>query len=101
MRNMGVKENYLDIVRRVDENAKMPADIVAVTKTVDTDRMILAAQAGAKIFGENRVQEILDKYEKIQKNCNISWHLIGQLQTNKVKYIIDKVAKNDSWKDVL
>ncbi|MGI6586651.1 MAG: YggS family pyridoxal phosphate-dependent enzyme [Lutisporaceae bacterium] len=64
--------------------------IVAVTKTVDTDRMNYAIECGIRNIGENRVQEIMAKYENVKGNVN--WHLIGHLQTNKVKYIIDKVA---------
>lgn len=64
--------------------------LLAVTKNVDVDRINLALGAGVSAIGENRVQEILNKYDKI--SSNVVWHLIGHLQTNKVKYIIDKVA---------
>lgn len=64
--------------------------IIAVTKTVDTDRINYSIECGIQNIGENKVQEIMAKYENIKKNVN--WHLIGHLQTNKVKYIIDKVA---------
>jgi len=64
--------------------------IVAVTKTIDADRINYAIENGVQNIGENKVQEIMTKYENIEEN--VSWHLIGHLQTNKVKYIIDKVA---------
>lgn len=64
--------------------------IIAVTKTVDPDHINYAIGCGIQNIGENKVQEIMAKYENIEKNVN--WHLIGHLQTNKVKYIIDKVA---------
>lgn len=64
--------------------------IIAVTKTVDCDRINYAIECGMKNIGENKVQEVMAKYEKIEGN--VKWHLIGHLQTNKVKYIIDKVA---------
>ena len=48
-----------------------------------------AYDAGSRDFGENRVQELVDKYDKLPDD--IRWHLIGHLQTNKVKYIVDKV----------
>lgn len=69
-----------------------PEDItlVVVTKTVDPIRINYAVDCGATDLGENKVQEIVDKYETVPKN--IKWHLIGHLQTNKVKYIIDKVG---------
>ena len=49
-----------------------------------------AYDAGARVFGENKVQEIMDKYDRLPSD--IQWHMIGHLQRNKVKYIIDKVA---------
>lgn len=64
--------------------------IVAVTKTVDIGRINYAIKCGINNIGENRVQEIMAKYDNVEGNVN--WHLIGHLQTNKVKYIIDKVA---------
>jgi len=64
--------------------------IIAVTKTIDPERINYAIEGGIKNIGENKVQEIMAKYENIEKNVN--WHLIGHLQTNKIKYIIDKVA---------
>lgn len=69
----------------------IPADIklVAVSKTKPVEDLMEAYKAGHKIFGENRVQEILDKYPSLPEDVNI--HMIGHLQTNKVKYIIDKV----------
>ena len=68
-----------------------PSEILlcAVTKTHSPDMINEAIDAGVTDIGENRVQEILDKYDKVKK---VRWHLIGHLQTNKVKYIIDKVC---------
>jgi len=63
-------------------------NLIAVTKTIDTFRINEAVNKGIKEVGENRVQEIIDKYDKISE---VNWHMIGHLQTNKVKYIIDKV----------
>ena len=59
--------------------------LVAVSKTKPNEDIIQAYQAGQRIFGENKVQEMVDKYESLPKD--IQWHLIGHLQTNKVKYI--------------
>lgn len=64
--------------------------LIAVSKTVGTDRIKEAFQCGITDFGENRVQELCDKYDILDVKCN--WHLIGHLQTNKVKYISDKVS---------
>ena len=62
--------------------------LVAVSKTYGPEAINEAISAGAADIGENKVQEILDKYEKV---LPVRWHMIGHLQTNKVKYIIDKV----------
>jgi len=67
--------------------------LLAVTKTVDCPRIAEAMAGGLNILGENRVQELLSKYDSLPA---AKWHLIGHLQTNKVKYIIDKVAMIES-----
>lgn len=72
------------------ENQYRDIRIIAVTKTVDTFDIQKAIDAGLNEFGENRVQEMIIKYAKLPKD--IIWHLIGQLQANKVKYIVDKVG---------
>ncbi|OGS80105.1 MAG: YggS family pyridoxal phosphate enzyme [Candidatus Fluviicola riflensis] len=65
----------------------MPADVqlIAVSKTKPVSLIQEVYQAGQRAFGENKVQEMVDKYEQLPKD--IQWHLIGHLQTNKVKYI--------------
>lgn len=63
--------------------------LVAVTKLHDVDEINEAIDCGITDIGENKVQEILNKYERVKP---VRWHLIGHLQTNKVKYIIDKVS---------
>ncbi len=63
--------------------------LVCVTKNFPADAIKPALRYGADIFGENRVQELLGKYDSVHP-CQ--WHLIGHLQTNKVKYIVDKVS---------
>lgn len=89
-------ENYGKICLRVREAAERagrnPEDvkIVAVSKTVEPARIKNAFECGITDFGENRVQELCKKYDIIDMKCN--WHLIGHLQTNKVKYITDKVC---------
>jgi pyridoxal phosphate enzyme (YggS family) len=83
-----IKEEINQICHRCGRN---PEDItlIVVTKTVDPERINYAVDCGVTNLGENKVQEIVDKYETVPKS--IKWHLIGHLQTNKVKYIIDKV----------
>jgi len=70
--------------RRADE-----IQIVAVTKTIEPHLISAILDEGIIELGENRVQELVKKYDIISKKCN--WHHIGHLQTNKVKYIVDKV----------
>lgn len=65
------------------------AEICAVTKTQNAETINIAREGGIRTIGENRVQELMDKYEAL--NPEFSVHLIGSLQTNKVKYIIDRV----------
>lgn len=71
-------------------NADDVVRIMAVTKTVDPDRINFAAQCGLTLLGENRVQEYLSKKEQYLPDAEV--HFIGHLQTNKVKYIINDVS---------
>lgn len=87
MDKLAIKENLGRIFAAI---AGSNTQLIAVTKTRTVEEINYAIACGVKHIGENRVQELLEKYEGIDKE-NISIHLIGQLQTNKVKYIIDKV----------
>lgn len=93
--DMSIRENIDHINLLKDQAAKkigkLPEDVllVAVTKTYGAEQINEAIDAGIKDIGENKVQEILDKYENVKP---VKWHMIGHLQTNKVKYIIDKVS---------
>lgn len=64
--------------------------LIAVSKTKPVSMLSEAYKEGVRTFGENKVQEILDKYDQLPGD--IKWHMIGHLQRNKVKYIIDKAA---------
>ena len=85
-----------DNIRRVREilaeaagrSGRSPSDVrlMAVTKTVDDDRIAAAVRAHVDIIGENYVQEAKRKFETLGKVCE--WHLIGRLQTNKAKYAV-------------
>ncbi|HWR61511.1 MAG TPA: YggS family pyridoxal phosphate-dependent enzyme, partial [Clostridia bacterium] len=83
---------YGSIRETCERAGRNPEDItlIAVTKTIAPERINYAIGCGIRDIGENKVQEVMAKYENIEENVN--WHLIGHLQTNKVKYIIDKVA---------
>jgi hypothetical protein len=94
---LSIKDNIDDILKRVGNACKKagrnPGDItvVAVSKTVDYQRAKEAVEAGINNLGENRVQELVKKYEDM-KDTDAKWHMIGHLQKNKVKYIIDKTV---------
>lgn len=64
--------------------------LISVSKTKPVSMLMEAYQAGSRDFGENKVQELVEKYEVMPKD--VRWHMIGHLQRNKVKYIVDKVA---------
>jgi len=76
-------------LKKIENSLADGVQLVAVTKTHSPEEMNEAIDAGASDIGENKVQEILDKYDKVHP---VRWHMIGHLQTNKVKYIIDKVC---------
>ncbi len=78
---------YVDIKQKFDD---MGVSLVAVTKTHPISTILEAYHAGYRDLGENRVQELVEKYEKLPKD--IRWHLIGNLQRNKVKYIAPFVS---------
>lgn len=87
--------NLSDVHKKI-ENAALrvgrdPSSVtlVCVSKTIDTDTITEAKNLGESIFGENRPQELRDKYPVIE---GATWHLIGHLQTNKVKYVVGKAA---------
>jgi len=91
-----IKDNVKKVLDNIAEAAvlsgRKPEDItlVAVTKTVTAAEAAEVMETGVLTLGENRVQSLLDKYEVLGNTpC---WHLIGHLQTNKVKYIADKVS---------
>lgn len=63
--------------------------LIAVSKTKPVSMLLEAYEAGERHFGENKVQELIEKYELLPKD--IKWHMIGHLQRNKVKYLVDKV----------
>lgn len=92
---MSIQENYNRI------KSQLPSDVqlVAVSKTHPVSAIQEVYDLGQKVFGENKVQEVTEKYPLLPKD--IQWHLIGHLQTNKVKYIagfIDTIQSVDSEK---
>ena len=92
--NMSIKENIIDTYKNIEKAAgkasrnKDDITLIAVSKTKPIEMLLEAYETGIREFGENKVQELIDKYDKLPKD--IHWHMIGHLQTNKVKYIVDK-----------
>lgn len=92
---MSIQENYRDIKSRLPENVQL----VAVSKTHPAAAIQEVYDVGQRIFGENKVQELVEKHPLLPKD--IQWHIIGHLQTNKVKYIaefVDTIQSVDSEK---
>lgn len=78
---MNIKENILYLLDQLPKEVKL----VAVSKTKPNEAIFEAYEAGHRIFGENKVQEMISKYEVLPKD--IQWHMIGHVQSNKVKYM--------------
>ena len=92
---MSLQENYNNIKNQLPENVQL----VAVSKTHPAEAIQEVYDFGQRVFGENKVQELTEKYPLLPKD--IQWHLIGHLQTNKIKYIaefIDTIQSVDSEK---
>ncbi|MCL2702651.1 MAG: YggS family pyridoxal phosphate-dependent enzyme [Defluviitaleaceae bacterium] len=105
---MGIAENARIVLNKVAEAAlragRKPEDVavIGVTKTVGPDSVIQMARGGINIAGENRVQELLAKREALADTLpDLSWHMIGHLQSNKVKHAVassDMIHSVDSMK---
>lgn len=88
---MNGKEQIAEAIARIRSELNGRAELLAATKTVPAELINFAISQGVTLIGENRVQELLEKYDAIDKE-HAEIHFIGHLQTNKVKYIIDKVS---------
>lgn len=92
-----LKENLEKVEENINEACKRSGrsredvTLIAVSKTKPLSDVEEVQSLGINEFGENKVQELCDKYEHIA--VPVHWHLIGHLQTNKVKYIVDKVVR--------
>lgn len=91
-----INENLMQVRKNIEaacqKAGRNPEEVtlIAVSKTKPVPMLEEAYQAGSRDFGENKVQEIMDKYPVLPDD--IRWHMIGHLQRNKVKYIVDKVS---------
>ena len=90
-----LSENLRDVEKKIEDACRRsnrdPKEVtlIAVSKTKPVEMLQEVYDAGGRNFGENKVQEIMDKYDQLP--ADINWHMIGHLQRNKVKYIVDKV----------
>lgn len=87
---MSLEQNYQDILSQLPQNVKL----VAVSKNHPSEKIKQVYDLGQKVFGENKVQELLEKQPVLPQD--IEWHLIGHLQTNKVKYIAGFISMIES-----
>jgi pyridoxal phosphate enzyme (YggS family) len=83
---MSIKDNLLQIKSQLPENVTL----VAVSKTKPVADLMEAYEAGQRVFGENKIQEMTEKWKQMPKD--IQWHMIGHVQTNKVKYMAEYVS---------
>ena len=94
--NDQIAHNLQEVTRKIEDAAlkagRNPGDVtlIAVSKTKPVSMLLEAYEQGCRDFGENKVQEILEKYDRMPADTR--FHMIGHLQRNKVKYILDKVA---------
>lgn len=87
--NLAFVEKEIQAACRRSGRDREEVTLIAVSKTKPVSELREAYDLGVRVFGENKVQELADKYDELPKD--IHWHMIGHLQRNKVKYIIDKV----------
>lgn len=100
-----IQNSYLTVKERVRQACERAGRreeqilLIAVSKTRTNEEIEAAAEAGAAVFGENKPQELRDKADSLNKDYK--WHMIGHLQTNKIKYVIDRavlIHSVDSYK---
>lgn len=91
--------NISESIQAIHSEIPKGVTLVCVSKTRSTQEIMEAYQSGQRVFGENKVQEMIEKHESLPRD--ISWHMIGHLQRNKAKYIapfVDLIHSVDSWR---
>ena len=92
---MNIAENTITLLQEIPDHVQL----VAVSKTKSNKEIMQAYEVGQRVFGENKVQDMVAKYQSLPKN--IRWHMIGHVQSNKVKYMapfVDLIHGVDSLK---
>ena len=85
--------NLLSVNNEIEKKSNNKANIIAVSKTFPIEKIMPLIEHGHEHFGENKVQEAVEKWSNLKKNfANIKLHLVGKLQTNKVKYVVELFA---------
>lgn len=90
-----IKENLITVEKNIQDacmragRSRDEVTLIAVSKTKPVSDLMEAYDAGIRVFGENKVQELVDKIDKMPDD--VHWHMIGHLQRNKVKYIVGRV----------
>ena len=90
-----IKENINKFISKIPESVKL----IAISKTKSVDEILEAYNQGQRIFGENKIQEMTEKYNLLPKD--IKWHMVGHVQRNKIKYMapyVDLIHGIDSFK---
>ncbi len=92
-----VEENLITVRKQMtlacqaSGRKKEDVKLLLATKTVPLEKLAMAIEAGETLFGENKAQELRDKFPLMQQYNQVEWHFIGHLQTNKVKYVVKHV----------
>ena len=92
-----VNKNILRIISDIPKNVRL----VAISKTKSAVEIMMAYETGQRVFGENKIQEMSEKYEDLPKD--IKWHMVGHVQSNKIKYMapyVDLIHGIDSLKSI-
>ena len=88
-------------IKEIRDSINKNVELVAVSKTKSNKEILEAYNAGQKVFGENKIQEMTEKYEELPKD--IKWHMVGHVQSNKIKYMapyVELVHGIDSLKSI-
>ena len=88
-------------IKEIRDSINKDVELVAVSKTKSNKEILEAYNAGQKVFGENKIQEMTKKYEELPKD--IKWHMVGHVQSNKIKYMapyVNLIHGVDSFKSI-
>ncbi|MGE7093264.1 YggS family pyridoxal phosphate-dependent enzyme [Lysinibacillus sp. NPDC048646] len=90
--NLSTVRKQMALACQASGRKKEEVKLLLATKTVALEKLTMAIEAGETLFGENKAQELRDKFPLMQQYNQVEWHFIGHLQTNKVKYVVKHVT---------